>query len=128
MSPPPITADHKDVIRKLNQDGMLRIPEVRAKSDSFLAEAKSQHVRIEVAAHDFNLWLTEYASTHPGEVAKAKAEVSRGPAMPLPPGGPVGGPSGGNVQGPLGPGGRMPAATPPAALPGGAAPGRPNAG
>jgi len=82
-NPIQLTQPHQNVIRKLNQEGMLLIPAVRAKSDSMMKEIQAGKMNIEGGAAAFDVWLTTYAAAHPAEIEKAKTErAAQMKAMP----------------------------------------------
>lgn len=79
VTPPPgrvveMTPIHQQVVKRLNQDGMLRIPEVRAKSEELMKEIGKNGVTISGQAIIFDKWLDEYSAKHSQEVDAAKRQ------------------------------------------------------
>lgn len=69
-----MTTAHQSVVWKLNEGGMMRIPEVKAKSEEMLKKVIEKKATLEEQAIVFDKWLNQYAANHPEEVKAAKRE------------------------------------------------------
>lgn len=70
---PKLSAAHQSVIKHLNEEGLITVPAVKAKSDELMNEIRQNKMTISQGAEVFDKWLTEYIAAHPKEVAEAKA-------------------------------------------------------
>lgn len=70
---PKLSPAHQSVIKHLNEEGLITVPAVKAKSDELMAQIRENKMTISQGAEVFDKWLTEYIAAHPKEVADAKA-------------------------------------------------------
>ena len=66
-------ANQVEIQHMLNDEFLIAIPEVKAKSDYFLHQARSGVLTREQAAKSLRLWLDAYVAAHPADVQKVQA-------------------------------------------------------
>lgn len=65
---------------KLHADGLLRIPEVKAKSDEFIQAYRSGATTKEAAGKEFLIWLEQWVKENPELAQSAKVQAAQNAA------------------------------------------------